>query len=69
MSPDQFAALAEDVRYIRQKTDETNETLTEFRVSVEGRLSRVEERAGWIGAVGGVLASLLATIGFHLKGR
>lgn len=69
MSPEQFSALAEDVRYIREKTDETNGTLTEFRVSVEGRLSRVEERAGWIGAIAGVLGSILATLGLHLKGR
>lgn len=69
MSPDQFAALAEDVRYIREKTDETKNTLTEFRVSVEGRLSRVEERAGWIGGISGILGSILATLGLHLKGR
>lgn len=69
MSPEQFSALAEDVRYIRDQTDKTNETLTEFRVSVEGRLSRVEERAGWIGAIAGVLGSILATVGLHIKDR
>lgn len=69
MSPEQFSALADDVRYIRDQTDKTNETLTEFRVSVEGRLSRVEERAGWIGAIAGVLGSILATVGLHIKDR
>lgn len=65
MSPEQISALADDVRYIRERVDEQGATLSDLRVSV----AQVKERAGWIGAITGIVGGLLAGIGIHLKDR
>jgi hypothetical protein len=65
MSPEQFAEISENVRYIRDRVDTHSSQIADVRVAV----GRMEERAGFIGALTGVIGGLLAGIGLHLKGR
>jgi hypothetical protein len=69
MSPEQLAELSENIRYIREKTDETGEKLGEFRISVEHRLTKVEVMSSVWGSLSGLLGGLLAGLGLHFKGR
>jgi hypothetical protein len=65
MSPEQFAELSENVRYIRDRIDVHSSQIADVRVAV----GKMEERAGWIGAFTGLVGGLLAGVGLHLKGR
>lgn len=57
-----------DERFDRldDKLDKLTETVGDFRVSVEHRLTKAEERAGIFGAVSGIISALGLT---WLKGK
>lgn len=59
--------LAEDARYIREKLDKLDEKVDAFQLSSENRISKLEARAGWFGAIGGVIGAVGAYFasGFH----
>lgn len=61
MSPEQLSVLNDNVQYIRDKVDEVQKTQTEFRISVEHRLTSVEIKSGLWGALSGILS----TFGIH----
>lgn len=65
MAHDRIEQMAEDMRYVRGRVDELHGILGDHRVDVEGRVSRLETKAGLWGVLGG----LLGTIILHLKGR
>jgi hypothetical protein len=65
MSPEQFVELSENVRYIRSRVDIHADQIADVRVAV----GEIKERAGWIGAISGIVGGLLAGLGLHLKGR
>lgn len=58
MSPEQLNILSENVRYIRDKVDETQKAVSDLRVSVEHRLTAVEIRSGFWGVLAGSLSAL-----------
>ena len=60
--------LPSDDRFERmeQKLDDLGTKVDDVRVAVEHRLTKAEERAGWIGAITGLLSSLGLTF---LKGK
>ena len=54
--------LAEDIRYIRERVDDTNKQVSDLRVSVEHRLTKMEGRASVFGLVAGAIAAFLTSI-------
>lgn len=60
MSDDHLAA---DIRYIRSRVDKVHDDVSEFRESVEHRLTSVEIKSGVWGTLGGFAAATMALLG------
>lgn len=61
----EWASLTDDVRYIRNKVDGLDEKVDQHQLSNEHRISKLEEKAGLYGALGGFIGAVGAYLGFH----
>lgn len=50
--------MHERLERMEGKIDGLTDSVGDFRVAVEHRLTKAEERAGWIGAIAGFLSSI-----------
>ena len=57
--------ISEDVRDVRKGVGAIEIALSEFKVSVEHRLTRVEQRASVFGAISGALTGLVSRFLWH----
>lgn len=58
---EQIQQLACDLQYVREKLDTVDSKLSDLRVLVESRVTRLETKASLWGAIAGLLASLGAS--------
>lgn len=63
MTDDRFERIEGDVRYIRAQVDTLLRDFGDHRTTLEGRVSKLEVKAGFWGA----LAGFLAALGFHFN--
>jgi hypothetical protein len=62
----ELETLNENVKYIRDKLDAVDSKVDGYQLSNEHRISKLEERAGLFGAIGGVVGAVGAYLGFHV---
>lgn len=62
MNGAEMDAMREDIRYIREQMDMLKSDVTDLKVTVEHRVTRLEVKTTLMGTIGGFVAGWLAKL-------